>query len=359
MSAPRWLVAFPLIAAALLPSCKKAGPLREYHEEVLTGLKQSDADEWAEKCAPRELALARSHQAFAEIEFQQGDERRAEQHLEIARTNIAIALQKAEVCRPHDKDSDGVMDDVDKCPTEPEDKNGFEDDDGCPEHDMDHDGIKDDRDACKDQPEDVDGYMDADGCPDLDNDNDGILDAKDKCPNEAEDKNGYQDDDGCPEGNVDRDGDRIRDDVDKCIDEPENYNQYLDEDGCPDVPPQNVKITKQKIEIGEKIQFETAKTRILPQSYDILNSVAQVMKDYPNVKVRVEGHTDSQGSDPYNLKLSAGRADSVRTYLVGKGIDPGRLTSEGFGETKPLDTNNTPTGRAVNRRVEFNITEGM
>src|SRR5204863_6589756 len=100
---------------------------------------------------------------------------------------------------PKDTDGDGILDSVDKCPTEPEDKDKFQDDDGCPDPDNDGDGIPDSRDKCPNQPEDKDGFEDLDGCPDPDNDHDGIPDAQDKCPNDPETINGYQDDDGCPD----------------------------------------------------------------------------------------------------------------------------------------------------------------
>jgi outer membrane protein OmpA-like peptidoglycan-associated protein len=347
------------LVLGLLFACKKPGPLQQYHAEIQTGLQGTAVDEWAERCAPRELALAQTHREFAELEFQQGDTRRAEEHLLIARENVGIALRKAEVCRPKDRDKDGIFDHLDACPDEPENKNGFQDDDGCPEFDRDGDGIKDEVDACPEQPEDMDNFQDADGCPEADNDFDGVLDTQDRCPNEAEDKNGYQDEDGCPEGDVDRDRDGIRNDLDQCPDQPENRNDYLDEDGCPDSPPSNVKIVRDQIVIKDMIQFETGKARILPMSYGILNSVAQVMKDYDKIRVRVEGHTDNQGSDSYNLKLSNDRAASVKAYLISQGIKPERLESVGMGESRPIDTNNTPSGRQANRRVEFHITDGQ
>ncbi len=343
----------------LVAGCARPGPVQQWHRELVRDLDKAHADEWARKCAPRELALAETNNEFAELEFKEGDIRRAQEHLEVARTNIAIALQKADACRPRDDDGDGIWNRNDQCPNEPEDFNGIEDEDGCPEHDRDQDGISDDQDKCPNQPEDKDGFEDADGCPEVDNDQDGIVDTADKCPNDPEDFNGYEDGDGCPEGVIDKDGDGILDKDDACPDEPENLNEYLDDDGCPDVKPQNVRITKERIEIGEKILFETAKARILPESYGILDSVAQVMRDYPKIRVRVEGHTDSQGSDSYNMKLSQARAESVMNYLVQAGIDPSRLEAVGYGETRPIDTNRTAEGRANNRRVEFHIIEGM
>ncbi len=131
-----------------------------------------------------------------------------------------------------DSDGDGVPDKNDACPTEREDKDGFQDDDGCPDLDNDNDGIPDATDKCPDQPEDADGFQDTDGCPDLDNDNDGIQDGYDSCPNEPEDKDGDRDEDGCPDNDRDRDG--VPDNVDKCPDVPEDTDGFGDEDGCPE-----------------------------------------------------------------------------------------------------------------------------
>lgn len=348
-----------LFAGGSLVACKKTGPLDQYHEALVADIAKADVDQWALRCAPEELARARAHRQFAELEFEQGDPRRAEEHLDIALTQIDIALERAEACRPKDRDGDGLLDHEDQCPDEAETPNGFQDDDGCPDYDKDGDGILDAEDACPDEPEDVDGFQDADGCPDRDNDNDSLLDYADKCPNEAEDFNGFQDDDGCPEGVIDQDGDGVLDAQDACPNEAENINEYLDEDGCPDVKPQNVRVTKERIEIDQKINFATGKATILSESFPILDSVAQVMRDYPAITIRVEGHTDSQGSDSYNQTLSQRRARSVKKYLEDQGIEGSRLSSKGLGETMPIDTNRTASGRANNRRVEFHIEEGM
>ena len=134
----------------------------------------------------------------------------------------------------------------------------------------------------------------------------------------------------------------------------------MDEDGCPDTAPQFVRITPEKIEITEKIQFATGKARILPESFPIIDSVAQVLRDYPGVRIEIEGHTDSDGSDTYNQRLSQQRAEAVRAYLIGQGqIAADRMTAVGYGEAKPIDTNRTTDGKANNRRVEFRITSGM
>ncbi len=141
-------------------------------------------------------------------------------------------FQDDDGCPDIDNDGDGILDINDKCPNAAEDIDGFEDEDGCPDVDNDNDGILDVNDRCPNVAEDLDGYEDNDGCPDLDNDQDGILDAYDKCTNLAEDIDGFEDDDGCPDYDNDRDG--ILDVNDKCPDEPEDVDGYLDEDGCPD-----------------------------------------------------------------------------------------------------------------------------
>jgi outer membrane protein OmpA-like peptidoglycan-associated protein len=344
-----------LLTLLVLAACTKMGPLVDYHDEIDGGIQQAMVDEWAETCAPRELAMAQSHFTFAQLEFRQGDDRRAEEHLLIARKNIIAALEAAEACRPHDRDGDGILDGQDACPDAAETFNGFQDDDGCPEGDRDGDRVFDADDQCPDIPEDLDSFLDTDGCPDPDNDSDGILDGQDACPEEAEDFDGVEDTDGCPDAALDSDGDGIFDDFDRCVSEPETVNEYMDEDGCPDEAPAFVRITEDKIEIDQKIQFTSGKSRILSVSFPILDSVAQVMKDYPDVTIQIEGHTDSDGSEGYNLRLSQSRADAVRAYLTEQGITAARLESVGYGETRPIDTNRTTAGKANNRRVEFRI----
>ena len=132
-----------------------------------------------------------------------------------------------------DRDGDGIPDNADQCPTEPEDKDGFEDADGCPDRDNDGDGIPDKDDKCPNQAEDADGFQDADGCPDPDNDADGVDDAHDQCPDKKETMNGFKDDDGCPD-EPDRDGDGVPDSKDQCPDQAEDTDGFQDTDGCPD-----------------------------------------------------------------------------------------------------------------------------
>jgi len=141
--------------------------------------------------------------------------------------------------RPPDLDGDGLRGDADRCPTDPEDRDGFEDKDGCPDPDNDQDGVLDSKDQCPMQGEDKDGFEDADGCPDDDNDDDGILDRIDDCIDEPEDKDGHLDLDGCPDPDEDQDG--VDDDDDRCPKDPEDLDAFEDEDGCPD--PDNDKDT--------------------------------------------------------------------------------------------------------------------
>ncbi|MBU1221148.1 OmpA family protein [Myxococcota bacterium] len=277
-------------------------------------------------------------------------------------------FQDEDGCPDLDNDQDGIPDKFDKCPNEPEDKDGYEDEDGCPEDnssDRDGDGIPDDKDQCPDDPEDKDGFEDSDGCPDKDNDGDGIPDSKDLCPGRdidkknnfkdtKEDKDGFQDEDGCPDPDNDQDG--IPDVKDKCPNEPETFNGFEDEDGCPDKG--KIRVTQGSIEIYEKIYFATAKSDILPKSYSILDAIVATLKAHPMIlKIEIQGHTDDRGPAAYNLKLSDDRANSVRQYLIDHGIAASRLTAKGYGKARPLEKKFTEEARAKNRRVEFIILE--
>ncbi len=303
-----------------------------------------------------------------------------------AATNPDIRAFVGIVFEPNigDRDGDGIKDDVDKCPDEPEDRDGFEDNDGCPDPDNDRDGIPDDDDRCPnepgprenqgcpvvtdqdrdgdgipdsvdkcpDEPEDRDGFEDNDGCPDPDNDKDGIPDVDDNCPNDPEDKDGFQDADGCPD--PDNDNDRIPDKADKCPNEPETYNGFEDADGCPDKG--RVIVHQSNIEILDKIYFETAKAVIKPESFPILDAISATLQGNPDITlVEIQGHADERGSAEYNLKLTDDRAHSVMKYLVDKGVDPSRLDAKGYGKTKPIDPGHSERAWSKNRRVEFVI----
>ena len=258
-----------------------------------------------------------------------------------------------------DTDKDGIMDGMDQCVREPEDLDDFQDEDGCPEPDNDADGVMDRLDRCPLDAEDVDGYQDNDGCPDLDNDKDRIVDESDRCPDEPETVNGYQDDDGCPDTEpvLDTDGDGYNDDVDRCPYDAEDFDGDEDEDGCPDEE-KRVIIEKNFIKITEKIFFEFGKAAIQQRSDSLVTEIAETIIANPQIKkLRIEGHTDSVGSDIGNLKLSQSRADAVKAALVAKGVTASSLDSVGFGEMRPIDTNDSDDGRAANRRVEFIIVD--
>ena len=251
-----------------------------------------------------------------------------------------------------DRDGDGLKDDVDKCPDEPEDFDGFQDEDGCPDPDNDNDGIPDSRDKCPDVPEDKDGFEDQDGCPEEDNDKDGIPDKKDACPNDAEDRDNFEDEDGCPDPDNDKDG--ILDVSDKCPNEPETYNGFQDEDGCPDKG--NVILEGNNLIILQKIKFKTASAEILPESNPILDAVATTIVHHPEFSLlEVGGHADERADEQYNLRLTQDRVNSVMAALVQRGVGRDKLRSKGYGEYCPEDPGHNDAAWEKNRRVEFKI----
>lgn len=235
---------------------------------------------------------------------------------------------------PPDKDSDGVADADDKCPSQA----GVVQLGGCP--DSDKDGIADAADKCPSQA----GVEKFQGCPDTDGD--GIADAKDKCPSEA----GIAELRGCAA--KDTDSDTVADHRDNCPNEagdPANA-------GCPAAKKQLVAIAEKKIEIKDRVYFDTGKSTIQRRSFALLDQIATVLADHPEIeKLGVEGHTDNVGEPERNKQLSQERAQAVLDYLVGKGVQATRLKAEGFGQERPVATNDTEEGRATNRRVDFLI----
>lgn len=203
--------------------------------------------------------------------------------------------------------------------------------------DRDKDGIADKFDSCPD----VFGLAKFEGCPDTDND--GIVDSKDECPTVA----GIASMNGCPDG----DGDGITDSKDKCPTVP----GLTTNNGCPEV-----KINTKAKEVFQKamsgIQFESGKDVIKKTSYAILDNVVTVLKENPDWNVEIQGHTDNAGKYELNKTLSQKRAEAVERYLSEKGVNEAKLTPVGYGPDKPIADNNTPAGKAKNRRVEFNVT---
>jgi OmpA-OmpF porin, OOP family len=285
-----------------------------------------------------------------------------------------------------DADKDGVADRNDKCPNTPVgvavDKNG------CP-LDRDNDAVADFEDACPDvagvamlkgcPDRDGDGITDADdrcpevagtatmrGCPD--GDGDGVADVDDKCPGTLagyktdttgctldNDKDGVMnEDDACPDkagpvalkGCPDTDGDGVADNEDRCP----NAKGPLTNKGCPVITKEDErKITQ----IASKIFFETNSDKLKTASLAQLDELTTILGRYETALLTIDGYTDSKGTDEYNMALSQKRTESVKTYLMGKGIMESRLTANGYGETKPIADNNTVAGRSRNRRVEL------
>ena len=262
-----------------------------------------------------------------------------------------------------DKDSDGVIDKLDKCPEEA----GLAKFDGCP--DKDNDGIADKDDQCPLQA----GPVANKGCPYPDTDNDGVIDRDDKCPNEA----GPVSNNGCPVLDSDKDG--VPDKDDKCP-EVAGYGRYEgcpipdsdddgvnnEEDKCPDV--KGVKenngcpateIKKEIIEkvnyAARKIQFKFNSAELQQASFKILDEVVKILKEDGALKLSIEGHTSNDGSLEANMKLSNARANNVKNYLQTQGIDASRLTAQGFGPSKPINTGTNEAAKAQNRRVEMKL----
>ena len=217
--------------------------------------------------------------------------------------------------------------------------------------DRDHDGIPDDIDACPDEPEDHKGNDPNDGCPmPADRDGDGIPDQFDKCPDQPEDKDGIDDGDGCPEDDADNDG--IPDAVDACPKMPGKPSKDPKKNGCPTF----IENDGTEIRVLQQVHFAFGGATILPESFPVLQEVADYLKANTAVKkMAVEGHTDNKGAPDLNKRLSQQRADSVMAWLTSHGIERSRLEAHGYGMEKPIEDNDTDAGRAKNRRVEFKI----
>lgn len=288
--------------------------------------------------------------------------------------------EPAEPSLPHDSDGDGIDDERDRCVGEPEDGDGYQDDDGCPDTDNDGDGILDGADRCPMEPETANGVDDADGCPDRvgDRDEDGIDDTHDACPADAEDPDGFQDADGCPD--PDNDGDGVIDTSDDCPleagvvanrgcpDTDRDGDGVVDRrDNCPDeagpesnqgcAAAQQVIIQDGALQILDVVHFQTDRARIRHRSFALLDNVAAVLQAHPEItRVRVEGHTDDRGDHAHNMELSEQRAQAVVHFLVEKGIEASRLHAEGFGPDRPLVADaQSEEDLARNRRVEFTL----
>jgi OOP family OmpA-OmpF porin len=235
---------------------------------------------------------------------------------------------------PSDRDGDGIIDELDKCP----DVKGFAKYQGCPIPDTDKDGINDEDDKCPTVP----GVARYQGCPIPDTDKDGINDEDDKCPT-VPGVARYQ---GCPI--PDSDGDGINDEEDKCP----NLKGVPENQGCPIISEE----IKKRVEFAAKnILFVTGSSKLQASSFKGLSDVAKILAENPDMTISVDGHTDDVGSDALNQKLSDSRSNTVKNYIVSKGIDASRITAQGHGETMPIADNKTAKGRQQNRRVELKL----
>lgn len=336
-------VAAAALVAATVAGCGTGAKLRREADALRNELVLARTERGALRCAPEALARADANLAFFRDQVDAGDALEATYFRDRVVEEMAAVEAGIGSC---DRDGDGVSDADDRCPETP----GPAEFNGCP--DGDGDGIPDVDDRCPAEPEDMDGYEDDDGCPEeQDTDGDGLIDPEDRCPEEP----GPIEEQGCPVR--DADGDGIVDGLDLCPDDPETKNGYRDDDGCPDKKLKLVKVDldKGKIEIKQKVFFATGKSTIRRRSFPLLREVAQVLRDNPEMRIVVEGHTDSRGSNSLNLRLSQARADSVRAFLIENGIAGDRLTAIGFGEEQPIASNRSAAGRERNRRVEFTI----
>jgi outer membrane protein OmpA-like peptidoglycan-associated protein len=258
----------------------------------------------------RVVALVGTYLPLLETEAPSPERTRAERR----------AQRRIESTTVSDKDNDGVPDDIDACPNEPEDHKGADPNDGCP------------------SPPDRDG--------------DGIPDQFDKCPDQAEDKDGIDDGDGCPEDDADSDG--VPDALDACPKEPGGKSSDPKKNGCPTM----IRVEGDIVRIMQQVHFAFGSATILPESFPMLQEIANLLKSNKSIKrMTIEGHTDNRGAAEINKKLSQSRSDSVRTWLVGHGVEGERIEARGYGLERPIEDNSTDAGRAANRRVEFKIAE--
>lgn len=259
-------------------------------------------------------------------------------HVPEALVGLAVTFGGPEeviVEEPLDSDGDGMVDQMDYCPMEAAPTK-----DGCPVRDRDGDGKEDEVDECPDVASELPS-----GCPDQDPDKDGIPIEADKCPTVA----GIGPD-GCPDPDPDKDG--ISGENDRCPNEAEVPNGFEDKDGCPDQMPDKVAEFTGTV---QGIYFELGKAKIRQTSFPVLDRAVAVLQEYPDIRMRIAGYTDSTGEPEANVELSKARAQAVADYMIGKGVDSSRLETVGYGEENPVADNATREGREQNRRIEFEV----
>jgi outer membrane protein OmpA-like peptidoglycan-associated protein len=228
-----------------------------------------------------------------------------------------------------DSDGDGVSDNDDECPN----LAGLAGNNGCPGEDSDQDGVPDDKDECPNLP----GSISTLGCPD--SDGDGVIDKRDLCPN-----NPGPTPRGCP----DTDGDGLDDGEDRCP----NQVGSVENKGCPELNVQEQELLRIAM---RDVKFDHSKATLRSESFGILNQIYDLMEKYPGYTLKVGGHTDNTGSLTINQRLSGQRAKACYDYLLNKGIPSSRISYAGYGPDRPIADNSTQQGRALNRRVEFEL----
>jgi OOP family OmpA-OmpF porin len=244
-----------------------------------------------------------------------------------------------------DADGDGVPDEADQCPGTP--AGATVDARGCP-LDSDGDGVYDGIDRCPDTGAGI--LVDKKGCA-KDSDSDGVPDGPDKCPDTP--RGADVDASGCPS---DADGDGVYDGIDRCPNTPKG--QEVDKYGCPvEMSDTETEFLDTGMIRTSNVRFASGKADLKSESHAVLDEIGGILVQWPSLEIEIGGHTDSQGSESFNQKLSEDRANSVRDYLLKKypGIDAGNLTVKGYGESMPVASNDTDDGRAKNRRVEFTV----
>ncbi|HTB27138.1 MAG TPA: OmpA family protein [Puia sp.] len=231
-----------------------------------------------------------------------------------------------------DSDNDGTPDRDDSCKTIPGPPRWH----GCPIPDSDHDGINDEEDSCKTIP----GLFRYHGCPIPDTDKDGVNDEEDSCKTVP----GLPRYHGCPI--PDRDQDGVNDELDKCPDQP----GPAENQGCPVV---KAAIINRAQLVAANVMFDVNSTSLTAGSYPAIKELADSLKTNPDLNLLIEGHTDDAGNPSYNQKLSINRAETVKKVLIKLGIAASRIQTKGYGDFRPVATNDNPEGRAKNRRVVF------
>ena len=313
-----------------------------------------------------------------------------------ANTPAGVRINASGCPAAGDTDKDGIPDDRDQCAGTP--VGARVDVSGC-EFDADGDGVTDVNDRCPSTP--AGAKVDATGC-ETDTDADGVPDSRDRCAGTP--AGTAVDDQGC-ERAQDRDRDGVPDSVDRCLDTPagvavdaEGCTRMTDADNdgvadnrdrCPGTTfgsavdalgcaadqtgggtgageeaaegtssgtagSSGVRAVAQgDIMVLKGVNFESGSAKLLPESMNVLDSIANDLLDNPDLNIEIGGHTDNTGSAATNRRLSKERAETVRAYLVGKGIPAARLTTMGYGPDRPIASNKTEDGRAANRRVEL------